>query len=173
MDVMSLIEPFFFLMFATITVVCAACVVTLRNPVHSALFLIATLVQVAALFILLRSPFLAVVQLFIYVGAVMVLFLFVVFLLDVKKMIMDVFRPKHKPLAYLVIFVLLVEMLAVIFVGDLGHLKLAAPGAEVKIEVIGRALFTTYIFPFEIVSVVLLVAMVGAIVMARGRKGEG
>jgi NADH-quinone oxidoreductase subunit J len=163
-----MIEQFFFLLFGFIAIVCAACVVTLRNPVHSALFLMATLFQVAALFVLLRSPFLAVVQVFIYVGAVMVLFIFVVFLLDVRKMMLDVFRPKHKLIAYLVMAVLLVEVIVVAFVGRVEHLKLAAPGAEVKVETIGKALFTTYIYPFEVVSIVLLAAMVGAIVMARG-----
>lgn len=166
-----MIEQFFFLLFGLIAVVCAACVVTLRNPVHSALFLMATLFQIAALFVLLRSPFLAVVQVFIYVGAVMVLFIFVVFLLDVRKMMLDVFRPKHKFVAYLVMAVLLVEVIVVAFVGRLDHLALASPGAEVKVETIGKALFTTYIYPFEVVSVVLLAAMVGAIVMARD-KGE-
>ncbi len=166
-----LIEYILFIIFAVIAIMSSLCVVTLRNPVHCAGYLIVTLLQVAALFLLCRSPFLAVVQVFIYVGAVLVLFLFVVLLIDVKKASMEIFKPKHRPLAYGVLAILLIETLVVIFVGGLEKIRLAAPGAEVKVETIGRELFTSYIFPFEIVSVVLLVAMVGAIVMAIDRRG--
>ena len=166
-----IVEYILFIIFAIIAIVSAGCVVTLRNPVHCAVALIITLLQIAALFLLLRSPFLAVVQVFIYVGAVMVLFLFAVFLIDVKKAAMDMFKPKFRPLAYVAALILLVESLAVIFGGGIAELtKITEAGGEVKVEVIGRALFTTYIFPFEIVSIVLLAAMVGAIVMARDKK---
>ncbi len=166
-----MIEQFFFIIFAIVAIGSAFLVVTLKNPVHSALFLISTLFQVAAIFVLLRSPFLAVVQIFIYVGAVMVLFLFAVFLLDIKKATINLFSGKHMPLAYAAIFCLLIESLLIIFYGGFQHIKLSEPGVEVSIETLGKVLFTTYIFPFEIVSLVLLVAMVGAIVMARERKG--
>lgn len=166
-----MIEQFFFIIFATVAVISAFFVVTLRNPVHSAVFLISTLFQVAAIFVLLRSPFLAVVQIFIYVGAVMVLFLFAVFLLDIKKATINIFSGKHMPLAYAAIFCLLIESLFIVFYSGLQNLKLTEPGVEVSIEIIGKVLFTSYIFPFEIVSLVLLVAMVGAIVMAREKKG--
>jgi NADH-quinone oxidoreductase subunit J len=166
-----MIEQFFFLVFAVIAVVSAFFVVTMRNPVHSAVFLISTLFQVAAIFVLLRSPFLAVVQIFIYVGAVMVLFLFAVFLLDIKKATINIFSGKHMPLAYAAIICLLVESLMIVFYGGLQNLRLTEPGVEVSVETLGKVLFTSYIFPFEIVSLVLLVAMVGAIVMAREKKG--
>ncbi len=166
-----MIEQFFFIIFAVMAVVSALFVVTLRNPVHSAVFLISTLFQVAAIFVLLRSPFLAVVQIFIYVGAVMVLFLFAVFIIDIKKATINLFSGKHVPLAYAAIFCLLIESLLIIFYSGLQKLRLTEPAAEVSIEELGKVLFTSYIFPFEIVSLVLLVAMVGAIVMAREKKG--
>lgn len=166
-----MIEQFFFIIFAIVAVVSAFFVVTLRNPVHSAVFLISTLFQVAAIFVLLRSPFLAVVQIFIYVGAVMVLFLFAVFLLDIKRATINIFSGKHMPLAYIAIFCLLIESLFIVFYSGLQNMKLAEPGVEASIEIIGKVLFTSYIFPFEIISLVLLVAMVGAIVMAREKKG--
>ena len=167
MEITAIFEYIFFFIFAFVAVLSAVCVVMLRNPVHCALALMSALLQVAALFLLLRSPFLAAVQIFIYVGAVMVLFLFAVFLLDIRKAVMEVFRPKHRPITIVVLVIIIVELLVVIFTNNFDGLPLTAAADEVTIEVIGRSLFTSYIYPFEIVSVVLLAAMIGAIVMAK------
>jgi len=160
-------EQLFFYIFAAIAVMSALGVITAKNPIHSAVFLIACLLQVAAIFILLRSPFLAVVQVFIYVGAVVVLFLFAVMMLDIgKERLPDRI---HGQLKYAVTAVLL-------FFGMGGYLilkgRLNAPlGKYTKselaenTEILGKLLYTKYIFPFEIVSILLLVALIGAIVL--------
>jgi len=161
-------EKFFFLIFAFIAVVSALGVIGLRNPVHSVLALIACLLQVASIFVLLRSPFLAVVQVFIYVGAVMVLFLFVVLILDLKKAEMETFPPAKKWFVYAVSPLVLLEMLVVIFGKSFSGLSAArGPDDGVEVAVLAKELFTSYLLPFEVISVLLLAAMVGAIVMAR------
>ncbi|HEY4708309.1 MAG TPA: NADH-quinone oxidoreductase subunit J [Thermodesulfobacteriota bacterium] len=161
-------EKFFFLMFA-ITAVCSGlAVVSLRNPVHSAVSLMLCLVQVAALFVLLRSPFVAVAQVFIYVGAVMVLFLFVVLILDIKKAAIESFPPVKRRFVAGVIAVFGIEMLAFIYASPLGTAP--ADAQETTIEAIGQLLFTKYLFPFEVVSVILLAALVAAVIMAKERQ---
>src|SRR3990170_6710203 len=107
-------EKLFFLMFAIIAIISAIGVVSLRNPVHSAISLIVCFFQVAAIFILLRSPFLAVVQIFIYVGAVMVLFLFVIMMLDIRKAIIERFVPGGLLWIVVILAVLIYEIFAVI-----------------------------------------------------------
>ncbi len=164
-------EQLFFIAFAVAAVASAVAVVTMRNPVHSALALMVCLFQVACLFVLLRSPFLAVVQIFIYVGAVMVLFLFVVLVLDVRKIAMDAFRFRKPWVVIGVGLAVAVEIEFIVFASTYKLADLAAPGAETKVAVIGKELFTKFLFPFEVVSVILLVAMVGAIVLTRERKG--
>src|SRR3972149_5163716 len=86
-------EKIFFLIFALIAVASAIAVISLKNPVHSAISLMVCFFQVAAIFVLLRSPFLAAIQIFLYVGAVMVLFLFVIMMLDIRKAIIERFVP--------------------------------------------------------------------------------
>ncbi|MBE7415375.1 MAG: NADH-quinone oxidoreductase subunit J [Deltaproteobacteria bacterium] len=161
-------EKLFFLMFAAVAIASGLAVVTARNPVHSALALIVCLIQVAALFVLLRSPFLAAVQIFIYVGAVMVLFLFVVLILDMRKAVLQAFPPVKKRFVVGVILVLMAQILAFVFVTPMGLSP--AGGWEPTVESIGRMLFTKYLFPFEVVSVILLAALVAAIVIAKERR---
>jgi NADH-quinone oxidoreductase subunit J len=165
-------EQLFFYIFAVIAVISALGVITARNPIHSAVFLIVCLLQVAAVFILLRSPFLAVAQVFIYVGAVVVLFLFAVMMLDIGK---ERLRERiHGQLKYAVGAVFLFFVMA-------GYLilkgRLSAPlgkytQAELaeNTEILGKLLYTKYIFPFEVVSVLLLVALIGAIVLVNKQK---
>lgn len=173
-------EQLFFYIFALVAIVSAVLVVSVRNAVHSAFYLIICLLQVAAIFILLRSPFLAAVQVFIYVGAVMVLFLFAVMVLDIgREKTKDYIHSQWLPAVGVIMALLLV----------LGYLvkggKLSAELGiyneavlEKNTEVIGKALFTQYIFPFEVVSLLLLVALIGAIVLVmkdktRPRKNNG
>ncbi|MCK5237454.1 MAG: NADH-quinone oxidoreductase subunit J [Deltaproteobacteria bacterium] len=163
-------EQIFFIGFAVLAIVSALAVVSLRNPVHSALCLMVCLFQVACIFVLLRSPFLAVVQIFIYVGAVMVLFLFVVMILDIRKVMLGSLVGKRSGFVYAIMPLVTLEFLLVIFKGGLGKVASNIPsGEEVKVAVIGKELFTKYLFPFEVVSILLLVAMVGAIVLAKDR----
>lgn len=160
-------EQIFFYIFGIVAVISAILVVSLRNPVHSAFFLIICLLQVAAIFILLRSPFLAAVQVFIYVGAVMVLFLFAVMVLDMGK---ETFR-EHMHSQAIPAVAIVVGL--IVFVGyliskgritvPLGQYNEAA--LTKNTEVIGKSLFTQYIFPFEVVSLLLLVALIGAVIL--------
>ncbi|MCK4738711.1 MAG: NADH-quinone oxidoreductase subunit J [Deltaproteobacteria bacterium] len=167
-----MIEQIFFIIFAALAIISALGVISLRNPVHAALSLIVCFFQIACLFVLLRSPFLAVVQVFIYVGAVMVLFLFVVMILDIKKVSLGVLVTRRSKYIYFFLVGLAIELI-VVLTGGFQKLILDTPGEEVKIEVIGRVLFTEFLFPFELVSILLLVAMVGAIIMIKDAEKEG
>ncbi|MFQ5328704.1 MAG: NADH-quinone oxidoreductase subunit J [Thermodesulfobacteriota bacterium] len=167
-------ELIFFLIFAVIAIASAVGVVTFRSPVHSALSLIICFLQVAALFILLRSPFLAVMQVFIYVGAVVVLFLFAVLILNLGREDMKERIFHGSPLVLVVIVGFVLEVGYLILTG-----KLTAPigpyteqALALDTEVIGTLLFTKYLFPFEVVSLLLLVALVGAVILAMKEKGE-
>lgn len=165
-------EQLFFYIFAAIAVISALGVITAKNPIHSAVFLIACLLQVAAIFILNRSPFLAVVQVFIYVGAVVVLFLFAVMMLDIGKERLT--ERIHGQLKYAVTAVLLFFAMAAYLIlkgrlsAPLG--KYTQPELAENTEILGRLLYTKYIFSFEVVSVLLLVALVGAIVLVAKPK---
>ncbi len=162
-------EKAFFLLFAGVAVGSGLLVVIARNPIHSALALMVCLVQVAAFFVLLGSPFLAVIQIFVYVGAVMVLFLFVIMMLDVRKEARTPFLEKGTRPMLVVLAVLGGEMLALLIgSGGLSALSSSpdAGGAGTLVD-LSKALFGEYLLPFEVASVILLVALIGAIVLAR------
>ncbi len=168
-------EQLFFYIFAAMAIASAIGVISDKNAVHSAFYLIITLLQVAAIFVLLRSPFLAAVQVFIYVGAVMVLFLFAVMVLDVGK---EELSARLNEQSVIAIPAVLVMLLMIGFLVVRGHLT-APPGAYTEseligrsTEVIGRSLYTRYIFPFEIVSILLLIALIGAITLVMKERGE-
>jgi NADH-quinone oxidoreductase subunit J len=162
----------FFIM-AVVATVCAIAVISHKNPVASALFLIATMVSLAILFLTLNAPFLAVIQIIVYAGAIMVLFLFVIMLLNLRK---DEFGPDRKKaqrfFAILFGFLFLILLATAIDVGlsTIGHPEIPTTRlAPAGIEPLAELLFTKYLFPFELASVLLLVAIVGAIVMAKRR----
>ncbi|HNQ72304.1 MAG TPA: NADH-quinone oxidoreductase subunit J [Verrucomicrobiota bacterium] len=137
-----------------------------RNPVTSAMFLVLTIISLAGLFVLLHAFFLAAVQVIVYAGAVMVLFLFVIMLLDLE----EEERRKIK-LAGLVAGLVSVGAIVVIFVRSLLATKpgsnLPSPTTEGDTAALGKLLFTNYLLPFEIVSILLLVAMVGVILLSK------
>lgn len=161
-------EQLSFFIFAALAIASALGVVSARNPVHSALLLMVCLFQVAALFVLLRSPFLATVQVFIYVGAIMVLFLFVIMMLDVRKATIERFIPGGHLLVMVVLVVLISEISFIVRRSRLTTLSVATDNhLDGSVMEMGKTLFTEYLLPFEVVSVILLVAMVGAIVMGR------
>ncbi len=164
-------ELVLFIILAVIAVGCSVMVISQKSAVSSALFLIATMVSLAILFMLLNSPFLAVIQIIVYAGAIMVLFLFVIMLLNLRK---DEFGPERRKLqrffGMLFVFLLLIGMATILELGFSG----AEPAAEfaetvtpAEVEPLAHLLFTKYLFPFELASVLLLVAIVGAIVMAK------
>ncbi len=134
------------------------------NPVTSAMFLVLTIVALAGLFVLLHAFFLAAVQILVYAGAVMVVFLFVIMLLDLKE------EERRKIKAFgLASGLISVGGILVIFLASLARspLPARAPLTEGNTEVLGKLLFTQYVLPFEVVSVLLLVAIVGVILLSK------
>lgn len=164
-------EREFFLLFSAVATGSGVLVVLARNPIHSALALVACFVQIAALFILLGSPFLAVIQIFVYVGAVMVLFLFVIMMLDVRKEAKTRFLIKGRWASFTVVLVLAAEMVFLL-TRSATISAMSAPEAPVipSIENLSLTLFSDYLLPFEVASVILLVALIGAVVLARTEK---
>lgn len=158
----------FFYLFAGLTLLCGFLVVAnpfTRNPVTSAMFLVLSIVSLAGLFVLLHAFFLAAVQVLVYAGAVMVLFLFVIMLLDLKEEVR-----RHYKTFGVVTGALAVVALAVIAVRAIAFSGVGAglqPQAEGGTAPLGRLLFSQYLLPFEIVSVLLLVAMVGVILLSK------
>jgi NADH-quinone oxidoreductase subunit J len=163
---------FLFYVFGAVLLGSAAMVVVVRNPVHAALFLVVAFFNAASLWMLLSAEFLAITLVLVYVGAVMVLFLFVVMMLDIN---IDLLREgfwKHLPFAGLVGLLMLVEMVSLLFrgTGTTGQ-PAATPADYSNTKELGRVLYTDYVFPFEIAAVILLVAIVAAIAITlRSRK---
>ncbi|MBB4797882.1 NADH-quinone oxidoreductase subunit J [Brevundimonas bullata] len=165
-----------FYLLATVAVVSGLLVVTARNPVHSVLWLILSFFSAAGLFVLLGAEFLAMLLVVVYVGAVAVLFLFVVMMLDVDFVRLREGYARYLPLAAIVAGVLLAEMIMVsITVVQGGAAKaalapaVAGPDAT-NIEAIGRVLYTDYVYFFQAAGIVLLIAMIGAIVLTLRHK---
>ena len=164
-----------FYVFATVTVVSALCVVSARNPVHSVLFLILTFFNSAALFVLLGAEFLAMVLVVVYVGAVAVLFLFVVMMLDIDFASLRSGFTRNLPFGLIIAFVLLAEIVVAALGWEAGPTMSgrAIPAAsQPNIVALGQLLYSRYLFPFELAGLILLVAMVGAIVLTHRKRGD-
>ncbi|OYW65131.1 MAG: NADH:ubiquinone oxidoreductase subunit J [Bosea sp. 12-68-7] len=167
----------FFYLFAGITVASAFMVVTSRNPVHSVLFLILAFVNAAGLFLLLGAEFLAMLLIVVYVGAVAVLFLFVVMMLDVDFAEFRQGFLNYLPIGALIGLIFAVELLLVVGAWVIDPQIVRAPVAAIpagitNTEAIGRVLYTQYVYYFQAAGLVLLVAMIGAIVLTlRDRPG--
>jgi NADH-quinone oxidoreductase subunit J len=150
----------------------AVLVITARNTVHSVLFLVANFLLVASLYVLLGAQFLAVIQVLVYAGGIVVLYLFVVMLVNLKRP-PEVHTDPHRRsrLALVLACLLLVEIGAIALWGYVQPtVGVATPSpmtASQNVEQVGWLLYTTYLVPFEVASMLLLVAMVGAIVLAR------
>jgi len=157
-----------FYVFAALTLLCGVLVIAnpfSRNPVTSAMFLVLTIISMAGLFVLLHAFFLAAVQILVYAGAVIVLFLFVIMLLDLKAEE----RRKIKFFGVAAGFISVGAILA-IFLKNLHRTPLnesSSPTIEGNTEPLGHLLFSNYVLPFEVVSVLLLVAMIGVILLSK------
>jgi NADH-quinone oxidoreductase subunit J len=151
----------------------ALLVVMVRNPVHAALFLVLAFVTAAALWMLLYAEFLAITLVLVYVGAVMVLFLFVVMMLDIN---IDLLREgfwRNAPLAALVGFLMAFEMAALLLRGSKGVAAVGAPAVNASnTKALGAVLYTDYVFPFELAAVILLVAIIAAIALTLRHRKE-
>ena len=176
-----MIEALFFYAFSAVLIISAVMVISVRNPVHAVLFLILAFFYAAGLFVLLGAEFIAMTLLIVYVGAVAVLFLFVVMMLDVNFTDLRSGMKKHLPVGGLVGVVLLVEMtfLYMSWTADPAAMERAAqssptPDAAVvtNTHALGQILYTQYMYLFQIAGLVLLVAMIGAITLTlRQRPG--
>ena len=159
-----------FFILAGLAVGCALAMITARNLVHAVLWMVGNFVAVAVLFLMLQAPFLAAVQLIVYAGAIMVLFLFVVMLMGPQPVTLKEHLAGQRWVAIPLVLILLVALLSVVATDSLtGQTGLASAdqlGAN-NPQLLGELLYTKYIFPFEIVSVLLLVAMIGAVVLAK------
>jgi NADH-quinone oxidoreductase subunit J len=173
---MSIVEILFYV-FAVFLVTSAVGVITARNPVHCALFLVLAFFHSAVIWLLMEAEFLAIVLLLVYVGAVMVLFLFVVMMLDINVAKMREGFTRYAPLGILVAALVVVEIGSVVWVKSLGG---ASPEATASVAVegysntqaLGELLYTKYLYPFELAAVLLLVAIVAAIALTmRHRTG--
>jgi NADH-quinone oxidoreductase subunit J len=172
-----IVASLFFYLFAATCVGSGFMVIAARNPVHSVLFLILAFVNAAGLFVLMGAEFLAMILVVVYVGAVAVLFLFVVMMLDVDFAELRQGFLSYLPIGVLIGILFLVELLLVVAVWAIGaHVPGAItapipPIAEISnTEAIGRVLYTRYIYYFEAAGVILLVAMIGAIVLTLHHK---
>ena len=169
-------KTFVFYFLAAIMVFAALKVITARNPVHAALYLVLTFFNAGGLWLLLQAEFLAITLVMVYVGAVMVLFLFVVMMLDIN---LDRLREgfwSYLPVGALVGVLMLVEMVMILGGSYFGLDAMPAPPAAAETysntRELGRVLYTDYVYAFELASLVLLVAMVAAVALTlRKRKG--
>src|SRR4051812_29699963 len=163
-------QDLMFYLFAFLTVGCALLVVVnpvSRNPVTGAMFLVLTIISMAGLFVLLRAFFLAAVQILVYAGAVMVLFLFVIMLLDVKAEVRRHLKIVAAGVGAVAVLAVLALFLKVIWVDSKFLPRLNPPTLEGNTAPLGTILFSQFILPFEILSVLLLVAMVGVILLSK------
>jgi NADH-quinone oxidoreductase subunit J len=174
-----ILAALFFYLFAAICIASAFMVIAARNPVHSVLFLILAFVNASGLFVLMGAEFLAMILIVVYVGAVLVLFLFVVMMLDVDFAELRQGFLNYLPVGALVGFVVLAELLLVVGAWAIGagvpkSITAPIPPADriTNTEALGLVLYTRYVYFFQAAGLVLLVAMVGAIVLTLRHKPQ-
>lgn len=167
--------PFFFYLFSILAVASAVLVVTARNPVHSVLFLILCFFNAAGLFVLLGAEFLAMILIVVYVGAVAVLFLFVVMMLDVDFVELREGFLNYLPIGAVIGLILMVELILLyatwhIAPDLIAHVSSPQSDSVTNTQAIGLVLYTKYVFWFQTAGLILLVAMIGAIVLTMRHK---
>jgi NADH-quinone oxidoreductase subunit J len=163
-----------FYLFAAVTVASAILVIFARNPVHSVLWLILAFFNAAGLMLMTGAEFIALLLVIVYVGAVAVLFLFVVMMLDIDFASLRSGFTRNLPFGLVIALVLLAEIIVAANARGTGPLIADRPpeAAQPNIVALGEALYSRFLFPFEIAGLILLVAMVGAIVLTHRRRGD-
>lgn len=167
-----------FYIFAFITVVSALAVLLMRNPVYCALSLVASFLSLGVIFILLNQEFVGIIQILVYAGAIMVLFLFVIMLLNIKvEGPLDLRLGAPQVLGLALAAGLLTQMIGIFgspaaLLGPAGEYTAARVAEEGSVEMVGKLLFTDYVLPFEVISVLLMVSVMGAVILAKRRPRE-
>ncbi|MCM8557022.1 NADH-quinone oxidoreductase subunit J [Sphingomicrobium sediminis] len=163
-----------FYLFATLAILSAILVVFARNPVHSVLWLIVTFFNAAGLMILLGAEFIAILVILVYVGAVAVLFLFIVMMLDIDFAALRSGFTQNLPFGILIALVLLSEMAIAVIAGRSGPVIAEAPPetGQSNIEAFGELLYSRFLVPFELSGLILLVALIGAVVLTHRSRGD-
>lgn len=169
------IAPFFFYLFSAVLIGSAFMVISTRNPVHSVLFLILAFFNAAGLFLLLGAEFLAMILVVVYVGAVAVLFLFVVMMLDVDFTVLKQGFLRYLPVGGTLGFIVLLEIALVVGSWTVGEVQLQnvatpVPPGMTNTMALGRVLYTQYVYLFQAAGLILLTAMIGAIVLTLRHK---
>jgi len=170
---MSFFEVVFYA-FSALLLVSALGVVSARNPVHSALFLVLTFFATSAIWLLLEAEFLAITLVLVYVGAVMVLFLFVVMMLDINVARMREGFMRYTPFGIAIAIILIVQMVLVVGPEQFGLQAFEIPAPQAadysNTRTLGRVLYTDYVYAFELAAVILLVAIIAAIALTMRRR---
>jgi len=168
-------ELIVFLVLSLIAIATALGMLFSQNAVYSALFLVLNFVTVAIFYLLLGAPFIAMAQITVYAGAIMVLFLFVIMLLGAESLAPANTLPWQKPLAILLSIILAVEAVYLLFTRASSSMVVTAPDASLNtaesLREMAMALFNQYLLPFEVTSILLLIAMIGAIVLTKQERG--
>ncbi len=166
-------SQYVFYFFASVLVFAAFMVITIRNPVKAALFLVLAFFSAAGLWVLLEAEFLAIVLVLVYVGAVMVLFLFVVMMLDINLARLREGFGEYLPIGGLVAVLMVIEMTLILSDGfGAGRALVPHPADYSNTRELGRILYTAYAYPFEIAGAILLTAIVAAITLTMRRRPE-
>ena len=171
-NIVTLFQWLIFLGVAFTSIIASLLVITRKNPIHSALFLVLTFLCAAMLYILLYNPFIAIIQVVIYAGAIAMLIVFVIMLLDLEQelrsgLILFYSKVIGGALMVLFLFGMIYSVVAKSPTGRMGSYTPEKASANVK--AVGELLFTRYLFPFEIVSVLLVAAIVGAVILSKKR----
>ena len=166
----TLFQWVIFLGVGLITILTSLLVITRKNPIHSALFLVMTFLGVAVLYLLLQSPFIAIVQVIVYAGAIVMLIVFVLMLLDLEEELRSGLKLLYSKVigGLLAVFFLLAIVYAVSATGPTGKMGSATPAQmSANVKSVGEMLLTRYLLPFEITTILLVAAIIGAVVLSK------
>lgn len=170
------VDLILFLILALVAVAAAIGMLISQNAVYSALFLVINFATVAVFYLLLGAPFIAMAQITVYAGAIMVLFLFVIMLLGAERLAPSKVLPYQRPMAISLAIVLVAEAAYLLMARVQSTAEIVPPTETTNtveaIRELGMVLFNQYLLPFEVTSILLLVAMIGAIVLSKREKGE-
>jgi NADH-quinone oxidoreductase subunit J len=164
-------QQWFFAYLSFMMVLISVLVITRKNPVHSVIWMLVLFVHIAGVYVFLKADFLAAVQIIVYAGATLVLFLFVIMLLNLKKEELEKKFQREWPLGFVVVIIFIIlfagTLAGITVIPLLGKYSVSYIDSQGVMMTIGRVLYTEYLLPFEIASLILLVAILGAVVLAK------